>query len=259
MEARALAPFGTEIVNLNAALASEAEIEACRTALAVGGVLVLRDQSLDDDDFLGFLRRFGPTTFTVGETPVAHRPELNVVTNAGRTTPPRSSFHTDTSYVSEPPAFTALRAVAIPERGGATEFANQYDAFERLDAATRERLAGRRVLHRVSGLPDDVGGETETWQPLFRRHPVSGRTALFLSTPARCVAIEGMEEDEARQTVARLFEHSISGPLYRHAWVPGDVVMWDNRCTLHRADHSNVEGERTLHRGMVAGERPLAA
>ena len=259
MEVRPLDPFGAEIVGLDAARASGEEIAACGRLLGEGGVLVLRDQTLDDDGFATFLARFGALTFTRGETPVAHRPELNVVTNAGRTTPPRSTFHTDTSYVEEPPAITALRAVTIPARGGATDFANQYDAFDRLDAGVRARLAGRRVLHRVTGLPEDVGGTTETWHPLFRRHPVSGRTALFLSTPARCVSIEGLSHDEARETVAALFEHSVAGPLYRHAWRPGDVVMWDNRCMLHRADHSNVEGERTLHRGMVAGERPIAA
>ena len=255
-----LAPFGMEATGIDAGSASEAAVEAMREALANEGVLVLRDQAMDDDAFLAFLQRFGPMTFTAGEAPLPNRPELNFVTNEGRTTPPRSVFHTDTSYVSEPPAYTALRAVLIPERGGETVFSNQFHAYETLDAALRERLAGRRVLHEVTGVTPGEGAETRSWHPLFRRHPVSGRTALFLSTPERCTAIEGMQEAEGRAVIAELFAHSTrEDVLYRHAWRPGDVVVWDDRCTLHKADHSGVSGARRLHRGMVAGERPLAA
>ena len=82
--------------------------------------------------FLRFLRSFGETVFTVGETPVPGCPDLNVISNVGRTTPPRSTFHTDTSYVRNPPAYTALRAVDVPEQGGQTLFTNQYAAYETL-------------------------------------------------------------------------------------------------------------------------------
>ena len=95
-------------------------------------MVVLRGQDADDAGFVRFLRSFGPTMFTVGETPVPGHPELNVVSNVGRVKPPRSTFHTDTSYVRKPPAFTALRAVAVPERGGQTLFTNQYAAYDTL-------------------------------------------------------------------------------------------------------------------------------
>ncbi len=89
--------------------------------------------------------------------------------------------------------------------------------------------------------------------PLFAVHPVSGRTALALSAPARCVAISGMSTEEAHETVHHLFEHSTRETnVLRHAWAPDDVVMWDNRCVMHRADHSGVVGNRVMHRGMVA-------
>lgn len=267
MRLTALTPFGTEATDFLVSDADDATIAALRDALSEEGVLVLREQSIDDDAFLAFLQRFGPTLFTSGEVPLAHRPELNFVTNEGRTTPPRSVFHTDTSYVAEPPALTALRAVLIPEKGGETVFSNQFDAFERLDDALKVRLAKAEVLHEVTGVePRD--GETRYWHPLFRRHPISGRTALYLSTPERCTAIrgvEGMSEEDGRGEVGRaliaeLFAHSTQGDgLLRHRWRPGDVVMWDDRSTLHKADHSAVSGTRRLHRGMVRGERPLAA
>jgi taurine dioxygenase len=109
------------------------------------------------------------------------------------------------------------------------------------------------VRHVVSGLDLGPDAETEAEHPLFRRHPVSGRTALYLSTPQRCVAISGMDDDEARETIEHLYAHSTAeGNVHRHRWSPGDVVIWDNGCVLHRADHADVVGDRVMHRGMVA-------
>jgi taurine dioxygenase len=109
------------------------------------------------------------------------------------------------------------------------------------------------VRHVVSGLDLDDDAETEAEHPVFRRHPVSGRTSLYLSTPQRCVGISGMADDEARETIEFLYAHSTAEDnVHRHRWSPGDVVMWDNGCVLHRADHGGVVGDRVMHRGMVA-------
>ncbi len=99
-----------------------------------------------------FLRRLGGPVFTVGETPLPGHPDLNLISNVGRTTPPRSVFHVDTSYVSRPPAYTALRAVQIPRRGGQTLFSNQYRAAETLPPQLRARCEGRAVTHVVTGV-----------------------------------------------------------------------------------------------------------
>lgn len=259
MHERLLEPFGVEITGLDAAAMDEAGAERLAMLLAEHGVACLRGQTIDDDAFVAFLERLGPLTFTQGEEPLAHQPALNFVSNVGRTTPPRSVFHTDTSYVSRPPAYTALRGVSIPQAGGETLFSNQYRAFETLPADLRERLAGATVQHGVTGV-DPGASEAVTRHPLFRRHPISGRTALFLSTPERVSALSGVDAGESERLIAFLYEHSTRPPtLYRHRWRPGDIVIWDNRCTMHRADHSGVVGERVMHRGMVAGEAPLAA
>ena len=180
-------------------------------------------------------------------------PELNVVSNVGRSSPPRSQFHVDTSYVSDPPAYTALRAVTIPEAGGETLFSNQYRAYRTLPDGLRRRLEGRRITHVVTGLELGDDAETSAEHPVFRPHPVTGEVALYMSTPARCAAISGLDDAEAHQLVDRLLTHSTRPDnLYRHAWSPGDVVMWDNACVLHRADHSGAVGDRVMHRGMVA-------
>ena len=230
------------------------QAEQLKDLLAEHGVLVLRDQQADDAAFVSFLERFGDLTFTKGETHAPGFPDLNVVSNVGRTTPPRSTFHVDTSYVRRPPAYTALRAVEVPSQGGATLFTNQYRAFETLPADVRQALEGRTITHVVTGLELDDDDETAADHPVFRRHPISGRTALYMSTPKRCAAISGMAAAEAQEMVAFLFEHSTrEDNIHRHAWAPGDVVMWDNACVLHRADHAEVVGDRVMHRGMVAG------
>ncbi|MEO0529153.1 MAG: TauD/TfdA family dioxygenase [Planctomycetota bacterium] len=248
--------FGLQLQGVQLNSLDETSIEQLRGLLAHHGVVVARQQEANDADFASFLVRLGPAMFTVGETPVDGYPTLNVVTNVGRTTRPRSVYHTDTSYVSRPPAFTALRAVDVPDRGGETLFVNQYEALARLPNKLLKSLKDARVLHRASGLPDGVESRN-SWHPLVRFIRESGREALFLSTPKRCIALSGMPSRLSRSLLRLLYKHSTEdGQVYRHQWKPGDIVIWDNRCTLHRADHSEVEGHRTLHRGMVRGESP---
>jgi taurine dioxygenase len=249
-----LKPVGVTVNGLSVPDAADGDITDLRQLLAEHGVLVLPGQDIDDATFVAFLRRFGDLTLTQGETPVAGHPDLNVVSNVGRTTPPRSVFHVDTSYVRRPPAYTALRAVTVPAQGGETVFTNQYLAFETLPPPVRDWLAGRTIRHQVTGVSPGRDDETAAEHPVFRPHPVSGRTALYISTPERCVSISGLDRQEARATIEFLYEHSTMAPnTYRHAWSPGDIVMWDNGCVLHRADHAGVTGDRVMHRGMVSG------
>ncbi|MBV9794859.1 MAG: TauD/TfdA family dioxygenase [Actinobacteria bacterium] len=259
MRIRFLKPVGVTVTGLSVPDASDGDIDDLRHLLADHGVLVIPGQDVSDDAFVAFLRRFGALTFTKGETPVTGHPDLNVISNVGRQTPPRSVFHVDTSYVRRPPAYTALRAVTVPAAGGETVFTNQYLAYETLPPPVRDRLAGRTIRHQVTGLNLDSGDEAAAEHPVFRPHPVSGRTALYISTPERCVSISGLADAEARATIEFLYEHSTMAPnTYRHAWSPGDVVMWDNGCVLHRADHAGVVGDRVMHRGMVSGYAGVA-
>lgn len=254
MREHVLDPIGVEITDLALQHLAADDVAHLRGLLAEHGVVVLPGQHVDDDTFLAFLQQFGDLTFTTGETPVAGFPDLNVVSNVGRTTTPRSTFHVDTSYVSAPPAYTALRAVDIPAHGGETLFTNQYRAYDTLPTEVRSSLEGRTIRHVVTGLDLGPDEETEAEHPVFRPHPLSGRTALYLSTPQRCVAVSGMHDDEGRETVEFLFAHSTRPDnTHRHTWSAGDVVMWDNGCVLHKADHTGVVGDRVMHRGMVAG------
>jgi taurine dioxygenase len=248
-----LDPIGAEVTDVAlSGLAGEPAAEL-RDLLAYHGVLVLRGQTTDDRHFVEFLRSFGELTFTKGETPVPGCADLNLITNEGRTTPPRSTFHVDTSYIRRPPTYTALRAVKIPQQGGETLFTNQYRAYATLPEDVRDALRGRTITHVVTGVSLDESDERSAEHPVFARHPITGRSALYMSTPSRCAAISGMTDARAKEMIAFLFAHSTRADnLYRHAWSSGDIVIWDNRCVLHRADHSHAVGLRVMHRGMVA-------
>ena len=253
----ALAPFGMEVSGLDIQAISASSFNKIAHLIASSRVLVFRDQTLDDASFVQFLQGLGALTFTEGETPVENFPDLNVVSNMGRQTPPRSVFHTDTSYVMRPPSFTALRPVILPAKGGDTLFSDQVRAASSLPEKMRHFLAGRTVMHTATGLD----GQTEnTRQPLFRQHGVTGETALFLSTPKRCTDLSGVDALTSQRILAALYKYSIrASTLYRHVWKEGDVLIWDNRVTMHRADHGDVTEDRVLHRGMVMGEIPLMA
>lgn len=252
LEHAALKPFGAVVSGLRIDALDHHEVQELRLLLALRGFIALPAQDVDDGAFLRFLRSFGPMVFTVGETPVRGFPDLNLVSNVGRARPPSSTFHTDTSYVRNPPCYTALRAVQVPERGGHTLFTDQYAAYDTLPNGLRDRLDGRTITHVVTGLELDSAQETRAVHPIFLVHPISRRTALYLTTPQRCAAVSGMPAEQAEETVSYLFEHSTRDDnVHRHAWSSGDVVMWDNRCVLHRADHDGVVGDRVMHRGMV--------
>jgi len=250
-------PFGAKISGVSIADADR-DLAADVAALVVRHrVVVLENQPDSDAAFVRFLRLMGPLMFTDGEIPVDGAPDLNVVSNIGRKEPPRSVFHTDTSYVAQPPAFSALRAVCLPDRGGETLFSDQVRAASELPSAVRDWLADRRVSHEAT---DPAGNTHKVSHPLLRSHPDTDETALYLSTPARCTGLTEVDEAESRRIIDILYRRSIRpAHLYRHRWQRGDVVIWDNRTTMHRADHGNVEGDRVLHRGMVRGEVPLAA
>ena len=167
-----LVPVGMEVSGLDIQSISASLFDELAQPIASSRVVVFRDQILDDTSFVQFLQGFGELTFTEGEKPVENALDLNIVSNLDRQTPPRSVFHTDTSYIPRPPSFTALRPVLLPEKGGETLFSDQVRVAASLPEKARNFLAGRTVLHMAAGLD----GQLETSrQPLFRRHTVTGK------------------------------------------------------------------------------------
>jgi taurine dioxygenase len=201
MYVRSHTPVGATVEGLILAELDADTAVHVKDLLAEHGVLVLPEQQLDDEGFVAALRRLGELTFTVGETPVPGYPDLNVISNVGRTRPPRSSFHVDTSYVSRPPAYTALRAVTVPAQGGGTMFTDQRLALRTLPEDLRRTVEGRTITHVVTGLELDDDAETSAEHPIVRPHPRTGEPSLFLTTPPRCAAVSGLDDDEAASLV----------------------------------------------------------
>ena len=218
------------------------------------GVVQIMSPPKTPDAFLNFLASLGPLMFTEGEIPVTGHPLLNVVTNANRKTKPKSTFHSDTSYISSPPSNSALMAIEVPKAGGATLFSDQYAALDSLDHDLRTLLQGAEVLHTATGV-QKVQSE---WHPLVRYNPQSGRKALFLTSIARCKRLRLADGTDRTDLLQGLYDKSLTNtPHIKHDWSLGDVLLWDNRSTMHAADHSDVQGTRTLFRGLIRGEEPI--
>jgi taurine dioxygenase len=205
------------------------------------------------------------------------QPTIGYISN--RDLPPRpdgkvpvrgEQFHTDHSNHAEPPKATTLFAVSLPDQGGDTQFVDARAAYDDLDAATKAQLAGLHSKHlyessrsprKLTKLDDGARAAMEfSLQPVVIRHPVSGRSALYLNT-ARMEGIEGMAPDAAFALIERLFAHATQPKYeYRHRWRPGDMVIWDNRSVLHQANADfDMSQLRYLYRIMLKGARPIAA
>ncbi|MEM7349227.1 MAG: TauD/TfdA family dioxygenase [Acidobacteriota bacterium] len=232
-------------------------IDWIRRQTASNGHMAFRDQHLSPADLERFVGRLGRLMFTPGERPLPGHRYVFEVTNRHRTTKPKSVFYSDTSYVADPPSFTALAAVEVPHRGGATLIVDQYATDRCAPPDLVELMAGLELLHiptRV-GDPDDAGDGA--WHPVQRRHPLTGRRSLFLSARERLAGSRrhGIvhTDADAHRLIDRIHIHATTSvPPHVHEWAKGDVLLIDNRCTLHAADHSQVEGHRTLHRVMCA-------
>lgn len=232
--------------------------QAVRDAVHSQGVVHLDVQGMTTHGFADFMATLGEPMFTKGETPVEGLPDLNVVTNVGRTTKPKSVFHSDTTYVARPPSYAGLFAVEVPDEGGATVFVDQYDAYTRLPSELARLLDGATMIHSATGVSLDEADEKTARHPVVRTHPDTGRKAIFITTPARCSSLKLANGVERSDLIIPLYEHSLEhGGRRTHHWLKGDVIVWDNRCTLHAADHSAVVGNRTLFRALVKGEMPF--
>jgi len=163
-------------------------------------------------------------------------------------------WHTDKPYHPAPPLLTTLYAVELPPAGGDTEFANMALAYAALPEETRRRIAGLRVAFR----PAFDAARPGAGHPLVRTHPDTGRKSLYLGNHA--THIIGMPEAAGAALLQELLEHATTRHfVYTHRWQAGDLVMWDNRCLLHRAVHNYELGKyrRIMHRSIVRGPVPF--
>ena len=249
--------FGAELrgVTLADVAAHDAAYQAVRAAFEDYSVLVFRNQDVTNESQLAFSRRFGPPETTkVGSLGTGtHFVILTTIGPDGKVVPADHRYamrnkanqlwHTDSSFKSVPALASILSARIIPENGGETEFASTRLAFERLDPAMREKFENSFAWHHYGHSRKKIAEGLATTEELAAlppqcwrmtwKNPANGRTALYLASHA--CAIEGMEQGDAQKLLAELMDAATApGLSYEHAWRSGDVVMWDNRATMHR-------------------------
>ena len=258
MEIIPLGPgFAAELrgVTLAEVAADDAAYAAVRAAFEEHSVLVFRGQEVTDEGQLAFSRRFGPAEFTkVGSLGTgSHFIILTTIGADGKVVPAddrlalrnkaNQLWHTDSSFKSVPALTSVLSARIIPANGGETEFVSTRLAYERLDQASRNKLENSFAWHHYGhsrgkiapGLAtaDELAAlSPQCWRMVWK-NPVNGRSALYLASHA--YAVEGMEPAAGEKLIDELTEAATApGTTYVHAWKSGDVVMWDNRATMHR-------------------------
>lgn len=273
MKVRPLAKdFGLEITGTDITTGGRALYGDIVELFNLHGVLVIRDQSLSPEVQLAFTRAFGePETNHRLDYTVPGLPEVYVLSNRvkhGRKigdVDAGQGWHTDASYLERPAMCTMLHALEVPPEGSDTLLADLCAAWKALPATQRDALDGLQVRHSwralmaLKGIMLDPGDDSipDVLHPMVRRHPADGREALWIST-GTTAGIDGMETVEALALLAKLVDHVTQERfVFRHKWRVGDVLIWDNRCTLHTGTRFDVERyHRLVHRTWVRGERP---
>jgi alpha-ketoglutarate-dependent taurine dioxygenase len=263
---------GAEVLDVDAdrMLHDETLAGECLELLDRHGVLVFRELHLDDDTQVAFSRRLGPVE-RVGRQ--ADGAEIFRVTLDPAKNPAADylkgtfDWHIDGMTDDIPIMATVLSAHQVAAKGGDTEFASTYQAYEDLADEEKERALGTRVVHSFLAAqklshPNASAEEIEFWSkrppkthPLVWRH-ANGRKSLVLG--ATTDHVEGMSEEEGKAYLAELLERStVPERVYRHEWAVGDLVIWDNRGVLHRATRYDPTSARDMHRTTIAGNEAV--
>jgi taurine dioxygenase len=264
--------LGAEIIGADLRRIDDAAFAAIHRAWIDHQVLLFRGQHLTDLDLIAFSRRFGDLDHAPiqenGQRIANGMPEIYVVSNViengvaiGSLGYGEAVWHTDMSYLTAPPKASMLYALEIPPAGGDTSFVDMYAAFEALPESLRQRAMGLRVKHdgtynsggyvRQGVTPtDDPRLAPGTLHPLVCTHPESGRMAW----------LEGFDLAESDALLNEIWDFATQRQfVWTHQWQVGDLVLWDNRCTMHRRDPFDAATRRIMHRTQVRGSAPPMA
>ena len=259
---------------------TEEEVSAIHAGMDRFGVLVFHDQHFEDEQQIAFSRQLGTLEEATGdimsEKDRRLSMDLNDISNLDKNGEllPRDDrrrlfglgnmlWHSDSSFKEVPAKYSMLSARKIPASGGNTEFADMRAAYDALDDGTKNEVHNLICLHSqifsrgVLGFDDFTDAERAKWAPvrqgLVRRHPTTGRLSLYLASHAG--GIEGWPMPEARSFLRDLNEHATQRQfVYAHAWRPSDLVMWDNRVTMHRARRYDPKEVRDMRRTTLTNE-----
>jgi taurine dioxygenase len=275
------AALGAEVRGIDLRTIDDSIFAAIHSAWLDYQVLLFPGQRFTDEDLIRFSRRFGRLDHAPvqenGQRFVEGHPEIYVVSNViengvaiGSLGSGEAMWHTDMSYLVDPPIASVLYAIAVPAKGGDTGFSTMYGAWEALPEALQQRIIGLRVKHdgtynsggfvregaTATGDPRRAPG---TLHPLVCSHPETGRRCLYLGRRLNSY-IEGLGVEESEELLDCLWGYATHQSLtWYHHWSVGDLVMWDNRCTMHRRDGFDPGSRRVMHRTQIkSGMRPAA-
>jgi taurine dioxygenase len=269
------AALGAEVRGVDLRSIDDATYATIYQAWLDHAVVLFRDQQLTDSDLIAFSRRFGALDQAPiqenGRRFVDGHPEIYVVSNVvengvaiGSLGAGEAVWHTDMSYLPDPPKASALYALEVPPSGGDTSFCTMYGAWDALPGELRATALKLRVKHdgtynsggyvRAGVTPsDDPRTAPGTFHPLVPVHPETGRRHLYLGR-RRNAWLEGLPLDESNALLDRIWEAATAGALtWRHQWRVGDLVLWDNRCVMHRRDAFDAGSRRVMHRTQIKG------
>ena len=233
-------------------------------------VVCIKNQNLNPSELANVSRIFGnPKKYFVQHETVDNIPEVIVVSNRNSDNKPRvyaSHWHTDDSYREKPATLTFIYPDTLPKNGGGTDFINCYSVFQNLPENLKNKISNLSAIHKwqsrrnvskVAKLSKEQEEETpEVEHPLIRTHPVSGEKSIYIN-PNRIDHIAGLDDFESDKLLDELYEFSFQSKFqYSHSYQEGDLVIWDNRCTMHKANSDyDLNQLRVMHRVMLEGEK----
>jgi len=265
---------GAEIKGVDLAAVTPAEIDAIKQAWYRHDVLAFRNQRLTDDNLLAFSRHFGaldpPPNQGAGRKSPPGYPDVYVVSNVldeqgqpiGALGDGEALWHTDMSYIPQPPDASMLYSLEIPAEGGDTCFASMKAALAKMPGALAERIRNLDIKHDGTydsggylrkGMAASADPRTSvgTPHPIVIEHPNSGAKALYLGR-RRNAYVVGLELTESERLLDEIWSY-VDAAVYRHRWALGDLVLWDNRTTMHRRDAFDPKARRVMHRTQIKG------
>jgi taurine dioxygenase len=267
--------LGAEIRNVDLKRLDDAAFASFLRAFHDQSVLLVRGQTLSDQDLITFSRRFGELDWApvqeTGRRFVEGLPEIYIVSNVkqngeaiGSLGAGEAVWHTDMSYLDTPPIASALYALEIPPAGGNTSFCSMYAIYDALPAELKCRIADLKIKHdgtynsggfvRQGVTPsDDPRTSPGAIHPLVCKHPDTGRQMLYLGR-RRNAYLMGLDLAESEALLDELWNY-VAKPefAWEHVWQVGDLVIWDNRCTMHRRDPFDDSARRIMHRTQIKG------
>jgi taurine dioxygenase len=268
--------LGAEIRNADLRTIDDGDFAVISGAWHDHLVLLFRDQELNNEDLIAFSKRFGKLDWAPvqesGRRFVEGHPEIYVVSNVMENGVPigslgagEATWHTDMSYLEVPPKASMLYALEVPSSGGDTYLNNMYAAYEGLPEELKRRIEGLSLKHDGTynsggylrqgvAAVDDPKTSPGTYHPLVCTHAETRRRALYLGR-RRNAYLGGLSLAESESLLDELWSYATRAELaWGHQWCPGDLVLWDNRCTMHRRDSFDAASRRVMHRTQIRDE-----